>query len=149
MLLLHKCVFNQCGCLLNSSSFSSSQWLVTAAGKRGADLPPLLRGHAGLAVSQRGPAPQPFTPSALCSRGARQQQLRPHHGVRQTIRAVPRSPALSGERRCPGAPGRGPTRVLSPTQGSLLQPTTWREGGPFRASYTSPGHQQEDRLLPL
>lgn len=138
-----------CACLLNSSSFCSSQWLVTAAGKRGADLPPLLRGHARLAVSQRGSAPQPFTPSALCSCGTRQQQLRPHHGVREAVRAVPRSPALSGERRRPGAPGRGPSRVLSPTQGSLLQPPAWREGGPFPASYTSSGHQQEDRLLPL
>ncbi len=135
---------------LSFSLFSPpSQWFVPAAGQRGADLPPLLWGHPGLAVSQRSPAPHPLTPPALRGGGARRQQLGPHHGLRQALGAVPRGPAVPGERRGPGAAGRGPSGVLPPAEGSLLQPPARGEGGSLPASYASSGHQQEDRLLSL
>ena len=131
------------------SFISSPQWFVPAAGQRRADLPPLLWGHPGLAVSQRGPAPQPVTPPALCGGGAGRQQLGPHHGLRQALGAVPRGPAVPGEGRGPGAPGGGPPGVLPAAEGTLLQPSSRGEGGSLPAGDTSSGHQQEDRILPL
>lgn len=127
----------------------ASQWIVPAAGQRGADFPPLLRGHSGLAVSQRSPASHPLTPSALGGCGAWRKQLGTHHSLRQARGAFQWGPALPGERWGPGAVGGGSPGVLSPTKGSLLQPPAWGEGGPVPASNPSPGHQQEDRFLSL
>lgn len=128
------------------------QWSVSTARQCGTDLPALCRGVPRVALPKGGTAADSVASSALHCGGPGEQWarwLRPHHRLREACRELSWSPALPGARRHPGAPGWRPAGFPKATEGALLQPTAWGEGGPLPAGHSASGHQPSHRSFPL